>query len=1087
MKPNTYSQPQPHGLFQGEHGPFVLVRKALRVYPQEVKLLLWVTTVQLSMRMSSILMNNFAQTAFLKRFGVEALPTMYVVEAMVTFLFATVVGVLMNRHRVIRVFTGLFLFFCLSAGIIRAIIPLGHVWIYPILFILKSQVVSLLPILYWDIQSDLFTTQQSKRLYTLITAGGVLGTTLGSFLSPKIAHWTGADNILIVFMAGMVFTALLNEWTERIVGVQIEPRKDRKRRTMGSFKQNFKSISDYVKQSTLLRYMIIIVAIPNIVLPIMDYQFNTTVDNYFATEQGTLHFFGIFRGISNAFMFILLLITGRLVARWGIPRSLLLHPFNYLLAFGCLLFRFDIFAGIYGRFSTETLRTVLNNPARAVLYNFFPEHMRSVIRVFLRGNLVRAADFVGSGFLMLIRGLMHPRFLSLIAAPLVLIWIFFNLRIKKYYASMVIQSLTDQQIDWRHLEQIDFKAWIIDKNTIATLFGGLKDRSADVALGCADILSRAAPAGWAEAVVEAAQDKSPQIQKKMLDYLGPEVSEGVRNRLAQMARKADPEGLAHLLSTLARVGPGSAMAIMEEMAYHTDPRVSSKALIGLYAGTGEKARSIYRERLKDLLKGDRNDLDLAIEIIAATGDPGHTELLLREAIQGDARRRVLALQGLSRSGCEDVVSLALKAIEDSDSAVRRAAARAMLTFGPSIPLLSWIHLLGDQDQVLREIATEGIRQKGDAITMDLLTYLPSPQRSIRNGILTLLDEMGAPREALSRFTLVEINRCYRCLIYAKTLVAHSSGQAVTLLVEHLIEKKDEIGEVILRVLGHLEFQDQMPILLKAIHSGQRRDVDNAVEVLASSLHGVIRSRLIPLLDGRPLNETVRVAYSIPDLKKNLENTMDEALMRLLDEEDPLTQTLCLYAIGEFNKEGLFKDTITKFIVAENPMVKNAALTIFPASNSQEYTLPAARLDLIDKIQSIKNVPLFAGLRLREMAAVAHAASIQNFAQGQIVVEEGTPGNALYIVVSGKVSAVKGRGTLQETVLGVFYENDFFGEMELIDQQPRSASIIADLEISLLRLDSDSFSKIMQEYPSVPLNICTVLCNRLRKLHHSMLW
>jgi len=193
----------PHGLFTWEQ-PSLFLRKLLRVYPEEVKLLIWVTVIQLVMRVSSILINNFAQTAFLKRFGVESLPTVFLLEALITFFVASGVGVFMSRYRNIRVFTGLFLFFSCAMGVIWLLIPLGSPWVYPVLYILKSQAVELLPILYWDILSDLFTTQQSKRLYTLITAGGVLGTTLGSLMTGTVAHWVGADNVLLIFSGGMV-------------------------------------------------------------------------------------------------------------------------------------------------------------------------------------------------------------------------------------------------------------------------------------------------------------------------------------------------------------------------------------------------------------------------------------------------------------------------------------------------------------------------------------------------------------------------------------------------------------------------------------------------------------------------------------------------------------------------------------------------------------------------------------------------------------------------------------------------------------------------------------------------------------------
>jgi ATP/ADP translocase len=231
-------------LFQGETGRFLFLRKLFQVYPNEVKLLLWVTAIQMAMRMSSILISNYAQTTFLKRYGVEALPTMYVLEAVVTFIFATVVGVLMDRHRVIRVFTGLFLFFSLAMELLRGLLPFGYSLVYPVLFILKSQVITVLPILYWDILSDLFTTQQSKRLYTLITAGGILGVTLGSFMTARIARWVGSDNLLLVFVVGMVAAAVMNEMTEKVVGAPIEPRKDRKRKEKASLKKNLKSVSE---------------------------------------------------------------------------------------------------------------------------------------------------------------------------------------------------------------------------------------------------------------------------------------------------------------------------------------------------------------------------------------------------------------------------------------------------------------------------------------------------------------------------------------------------------------------------------------------------------------------------------------------------------------------------------------------------------------------------------------------------------------------------------------------------------------------------------------------------------------------------
>lgn len=188
--------------------PVIFIQKALRVYPNELKLLLWVTAIQVIMSSSAIQINNFAQSAFLKRFGVDSLPFVFLVEAIVTLFFSGLVGIFLERYRNVRVFTVVLLYFGVCIALIRLLLPLELAWIYPVLYILKSQSVAILPILYWDILSDLFTTQQSKRLFTLVTAGGVLGTTVGSLMTGRLARWVGLNNLLLIFVVGMALAAV---------------------------------------------------------------------------------------------------------------------------------------------------------------------------------------------------------------------------------------------------------------------------------------------------------------------------------------------------------------------------------------------------------------------------------------------------------------------------------------------------------------------------------------------------------------------------------------------------------------------------------------------------------------------------------------------------------------------------------------------------------------------------------------------------------------------------------------------------------------------------------------------------------------
>ena len=140
------TQSSRHTLFQ-QMLPLDMLSRTLRVQPEEWKILLWVTTIQLVMSSGSILINNVAQTTFIKRFGVDALPIVFMVKAMITFWVAGMISMLMERYRSLRVFTGLLLVYGAAAGVIRVMIAAGMRMAYPLLFILKSQAVGILPIL----------------------------------------------------------------------------------------------------------------------------------------------------------------------------------------------------------------------------------------------------------------------------------------------------------------------------------------------------------------------------------------------------------------------------------------------------------------------------------------------------------------------------------------------------------------------------------------------------------------------------------------------------------------------------------------------------------------------------------------------------------------------------------------------------------------------------------------------------------------------------------------------------------------------------------------------------------------------------
>ncbi len=125
-------------------------------------------------------------------------------------------------------------------------------------------------------------------------------------------------------------------------------------------------------------------------------------------------------------------------------------------------------------------------------------------------------------------------------------------------------------------------------------------------------------------------------------------------------------------------------------------------------------------------------------------------------------------------------------------------------------------------------------------------------------------------------------------------------------------------------------------------------------------------------------------------------------------------------------------------------------------------------------QFLSRVPIFSSCTADEIAAIETVAQESTFHAGQIIVTQGTPGQAFYLVLSGRVEILR-----DGVSLGAFGPGDFFGEMSLLDQAPRSATIRAIDQVECLMLSSWDFKALLERHPSIAIKLLEVLSRRLR--------
>jgi len=123
---------------------------------------------------------------------------------------------------------------------------------------------------------------------------------------------------------------------------------------------------------------------------------------------------------------------------------------------------------------------------------------------------------------------------------------------------------------------------------------------------------------------------------------------------------------------------------------------------------------------------------------------------------------------------------------------------------------------------------------------------------------------------------------------------------------------------------------------------------------------------------------------------------------------------------------------------------------------------------------LRESPLFAGLSGEELYPVAEIAEPVMVAAGAAVVREGDPGDALFVVASGRFSIVKGKAALRAIARG-----GTFGELALLDGAPRAASVVAESDGHLLRIPRAEFEALLDESPELSRGVIRTLLGHLR--------
>ncbi|MFH2091575.1 MAG: Npt1/Npt2 family nucleotide transporter [Pseudomonadota bacterium] len=1057
----------------------------LKLYENEVSLLLWTATLLFIIRSSGVILNNYAETAFLKRYGVEYLPVVNMLNAVVTFFITGLMSAFMGKMPGAKILSFLFIFSGIITVLIRLLIPFGFNILYPLLFMLKSQFELLQALLFWNMCNDLFNTRQSKRLFPLLTAGGVIGLILGSFGTPYFAKLFSLDNLLYLYLCTALAGAAIVQAMGRSYPTLIFPEKTAKeKKEKPSMIQEFKGVLPLIKNSILVKIVLVLTFMPNVVIPIMNYQFNYAINEQYASEAAMIQFFGFFRGSLYTISLFILLFVGRIYGRWGLPVALMFHPFNYMIALFAFLLRFDIFSAIYARMSTNIIRTTINMPANSILIGLFPESYRNMIRPFLRGTVVRMALFVGSSLILISDNYFHfhPRYLTLVAMPFMLAWLGAPFVLKSKYAKILRDLISNNLLDIKSLEQKELAQIFKGNAIVSDLEQSFLSAKGKDAIWYATLLKNFSAQKLDKNIFKTLQHQDDKTKTALIKMLSPETLKTESRKLLPELDPQKPEVSIAILKIICRQG-FETIKDVDMTPYINNPHavVRGFAAACLYSQSPDQ----YSRMIDNWLKSE--EIDKRQSGIISAGLSGNSKFII-DLLKILSRQDIDPIipdiiRALSRLRATELNTVIFSYLSYDKKDVRLAGLDA-LDINDDISLKKAILLLGDPSDAIHESAKIKIKNSEYQNNKLVVESLGLPSSRIRRGLFELLEMLDIREFDVLMFAKNSLNESYAYLAMGENLVTRPPGKFRDLVIEHTRQKKELILENIIRVLAIHDQTGRIKTAWHGIFSPDTRQRANSIELLSDVMDRKLLNAMLPLLESPTPSVALADGKKVAKIPK-FDLDGKAVFSKLLSSEDWVDVLMGLSLTHEY--PGLLEgnDLVKGLNNALNKNISKEIKMILKKNQTEPAgpeKIKPTQISLGEKILLLKEIEIFSGLSVSELSSIAAVTKELDYPCDRTVIKQNTIGETVFLIIEGKVDVIMEHADGKEVVIDQILAGGAFGEMALIDDSPRSATIKTTAPSRFMILHKQEFKETVMEYPRIALQICSVLSRNIRHLH-----
>lgn len=1094
-----------------------LVTRLAPIYPGEGSVVGLCLAVNFLVFSGIMLGRNARDSLFLMNFGVQYLPHMYFANAVVLVfcsLFYTSLVDRMERGKFLGSVSLIFVTLLVGSRVILAVQPR---WFYPVLYILAQAIWNFSLLQFWTFLGDLFDTRQAKRLFPLVAVGSLLGMICVGLISRPLVRAAGTENLLLVW-AGCIFAALvLGGVVFRKFRAQKGPLATDRASSAPPPKlsewQKFKEGASRLRQEPLIRTTAAITFMLWTVFTVIDYCFNLRARETYPDKNDLTAFLGTFRGWAGFLCLVVqLFLTSPLISRLGVGTTIIFHPIFLTLSTFWMTLRFGNPSVYTAKMGDHVLLYTIQDSSFQLLYNPVPVEQRARVRGFIDG-FIKPLSMAAAGVLLLLGNwYLTARQISMIGLLLSLGWLGAALTTKKGYIRALLRNLRGDSLALRQAAVIALGK-LKDPSSLGILAETLRSESPQRVVAAIHFLENFGTENANEALADLLTHRDPHVRATAAAALGRRAGVKYVDRLTPLLSDPDPRVRANAIQALAGAQDPALVQKLRPLLQDPSMRARVNTILTIAAIQGVSAVLEWLPLIRDLAHGEPSARSAAAYALGRLPVDQSMDLLTDLLNDPDLSIRCEAAKALGRVGVSRVIPGLIKALAgppDLRHQVRRSLATIVQKHGEAAAReLANTALSSERAEIRSELADVLGRLKDSQVLDALLTLLKDPEWRVRWKVLKAFERIARAgplsentRAALFHYAHSELAAFRQSLRCSQSLALNLTSDAERMLALALEEDRVNIEERVFHMLGIVCGRDRMLAIFEKIQSGNARMRADALEALDNLAPKEIGREVLGLLEPAPAAKSVipeptepllaiLAAHSKPWVRActafylggHPQQNGESLLKTLVEDRDRLVRETALYAGWQAFKES-WRPQVDAASRSPDPALRRSAQRILTGrSNGAGDSGPqeersAPMLLTVEKVIFLKSAPVFAGVEGEELAAIADIALEHEYHPGDIIFEKNQPAHHLYVVVRGKVEVFL-RANSKERLLTVLGEHECFGEMAILDDEPRSASVRAAEPTLVLKIDRESFRELIHERPQISFAIFKILSSRLR--------